>query len=370
MRMYCGQCGKKVMDNMLFCPFCGSPIVIPDQDEPAKAAEAAKAIEARETLPQESIEETWPETGVSLFGEEGPAADVRPESNKEAEEEFVPLWFDFDAVQREVESQRAEKPAQPAADVESPKSEPMKAVDAAVTEAEPPKPARRVQPKEATRPERRRAPAANIPGGKRASNTYIPLKDLGPNELFMDEKSHEETDEYDRVRRVPRYAETAYEFEEREDGGFIQRHMRGFVGLILFFVLLLVTGIWACTSGGQQTLARFGVAWDAGAYAELGYEAYQQNSDRLAARYYERALARDPDNYEYAHSAMVAYYEADDLDSATAMLKKCVQMDPDNPEPYRELLILYPDAASRPWEVTELIRSGYQRTGSETLKLD
>jgi len=45
--MYCGQCGKKVMENMLFCPFCGSPIVIPYQDEPAKAAEAARAIEAR-----------------------------------------------------------------------------------------------------------------------------------------------------------------------------------------------------------------------------------------------------------------------------------------------------------------------------------
>ena len=33
--MYCGQCGKKVMENMLFCPFCGAPIVIPDQDAPA-----------------------------------------------------------------------------------------------------------------------------------------------------------------------------------------------------------------------------------------------------------------------------------------------------------------------------------------------
>ena len=359
--MYCGQCGKKVLDNMLFCPFCGSPIVIPDQDEPAKVAEAAKPVEAKEAPMQDIFEETMPDD-VSLFGEDEPV-EALPEKKEEPEEEFVPLWFDFDEVQKEVESQKAEKTA------EAPKPESAKAVEETKPEAERSVPVRRPQPKEAARPERRRTPAGSVPGGKRASNTYIPLKDLAPDELFMDEKSHEETYEYDRVRRVPRYVEEAYEFEEHEDGSFFQRHMRGFVGLILFCVLLLVTGIWACTSGGQRTLARFGVAWNAETYAELGYEAYRLNSDRLAARYYERALARDPDNYEYAHSAMVAYYEADDLDSATAMLKKCVQMDPDNPEPYRELLILYPDAASRPWEVTELIRTGYQRTGDETLKL-
>ena len=31
--MYCSHCGKKVTDTMLFCPFCGDPIVIPDQDD-------------------------------------------------------------------------------------------------------------------------------------------------------------------------------------------------------------------------------------------------------------------------------------------------------------------------------------------------
>ena len=92
------------------------------------------------------------------------------------------------------------------------------------------------------------------------------------------------------------------------------------------------------------------------------------DSDLLAARYYEKALARDPENYEYAHSAMVAYYEADEIESAAAMLKKCIEMDPDNPEPYQEMMILYPDAQTRPWEITELIRLGHQRTGDESLK--
>ena len=38
--MFCSQCGKKVTENMLFCPFCGKPIVIPDQ-EPEKAESSA-----------------------------------------------------------------------------------------------------------------------------------------------------------------------------------------------------------------------------------------------------------------------------------------------------------------------------------------
>ena len=30
--MYCSRCGKKVLDNMLYCPFCGAEIIIPEQD--------------------------------------------------------------------------------------------------------------------------------------------------------------------------------------------------------------------------------------------------------------------------------------------------------------------------------------------------
>lgn len=65
---------------------------------------------------------------------------------------------------------------------------------------------------------------------------------------------------------------------------------------------------------------------------------------------------------------MVAYYEAEDIEAAAGMLRKCIAMQPDNAEPYREMLILYPDAETRPWEISELIRTGYQRTGDEALK--
>ncbi|MBQ3305593.1 MAG: zinc-ribbon domain-containing protein, partial [Clostridia bacterium] len=36
--MYCSHCGKKVGEDMLFCPFCGKPIVIPEQDDAPVAA--------------------------------------------------------------------------------------------------------------------------------------------------------------------------------------------------------------------------------------------------------------------------------------------------------------------------------------------
>ena len=44
--MFCSQCGKKVTENMLFCPFCGKPIVIPDQEPEEAESLAAPGAEA------------------------------------------------------------------------------------------------------------------------------------------------------------------------------------------------------------------------------------------------------------------------------------------------------------------------------------
>ena len=37
--MYCSRCGKKVLDSMLYCPFCGAEIIIPEQEPYDGAAE-------------------------------------------------------------------------------------------------------------------------------------------------------------------------------------------------------------------------------------------------------------------------------------------------------------------------------------------
>jgi hypothetical protein len=204
-----------------------------------------------------------------------------------------------------------------------------------------------------------------------------PMREFNPDDIFMDEVHHEDAydDEYDDAYDRTELDDDDddfiddFEFEEKEHGGFFQRHIRGIVGLLLFLLLLVICAVWAFSPKGQLVLAKMNLAWTPQVYADLGYAAYQQDSDKLAARYYEKALARDESNYEYAHSAMVAYYDAGETESAAAMLKKCIEMDPDNPEPYQEMLILYPDDESRPWEITELIRLGYQRTGHEALKL-
>ena len=349
--MYCGQCGKKVMDNMLFCPFCGAPIVIPDQDAP-EAPAPEPAVQPVEPPVKQPAAEAAPERPLSLFDDvQRPAKKAVPE--QVPLEAFEPLRFDFDA------------PEQPAPQEESAEQEtPQPEENAQVEDVPEDIPAQQLPPKRRNMPKR---PENNR---KRSANTYIPVKEMDMDDIFMD--GGDEEDEYDMDDGYSdpyggRYADS-FEYEEPESGSFFQRHIRGIVALILMLILLVVCAAWGISPRGQRVLAQVNLAWSAEAYADLGYEAYQKDSDLLAARYYEKALNRDPENYEYAHSAMVAYYEADKLENAAAMLKKCVDLDPDNPEPYEELLILYPDAQTRPWDISELVRMGYQRTGAQSLK--
>lgn len=332
--MYCGQCGKKVMDNMLFCPFCGSPIVIPDQDDEM----------GREQIPKETVVPPVENAEITDDSEVVSEAPV---------EEFIPLSFEYGEDRNDKDEKQIYS--------FEPKREPE---TAPVIEDVPPEP-------EAAAPESR--PPQNA-ARKRSGSTYIPVKEVDVDDLFMNESEEsydsDDYDDYDAYDQDDSEDFEDFDFEEQEEGGFFRRHVRGIVGLILTLVVILIVVLWACTEGGQMKLAPMNLAWKPQPYAELGYEAYQQGSFERAAGYYEKAYARDSANYEYAHSAMVAYYDAESIDKAAEMLKKCIEMDPDNIEPYQEMLILYPDAASRPWEVSELLRMGYQRTGNEALNTE
>ena len=471
--MYCGQCGKKIVDSMLFCPFCGSPIVIPDQDE-APSPTAARPQEPETAQRNARHQETDAPAAMTARPQEAEAAQrdarsqetdapaamaARPQEaeaaqrNARHQETEAPAAMaarpqEAEATQRNARSQETDAPAamaahpreaeaaqwnarpqkiaaaqrvapfapeSPVATVEKRGTEatapfvtepvrvdrpvslfdspvpgkaplrdeefiPLSFEEASPEVAQPskdidivsarigiedvkPEPAasRRPAPQELYRPESAR---------RRASQTFIPVKDVDPEDMFMDGgEDADDYDDYDLDEDDGRYRED-FDFEEPENGGFIQRHIRGVVGLALLLILLVICVVWAFSLNGQRTLAKANLAWTAQPYADLGYEAYRQDSDLLAARYYEKALARDESNYEYAHSAMVAYYEAEDIPSAAAMLKKCIAMNPDSPEPYQEMLILYPDAQTRPWEIQELIRQGYARTGNAALKQD
>ena len=56
-------------------------------------------------------------------------------------------------------------------------------------------------------------------------------------------------------------------------------------------------------------------------------------------------------------------------DPAAAMLKRCAEISPMLLEPYIYLLNLYPNAAERPWDVTQLLQKGYENTGDSRLNV-
>lgn len=205
----------------------------------------------------------------------------------------------------------------------------------------------------------------------RAKSSFVPVRDVDVNDIFMDGARSSGGDPYDGGGGFSgdAFERNSFDFEEPENASFFQRHIRGMVGLILLLMVLVLFLIWAALPNGQRALATLDLAWSASAYSELGYEAYEAKQFEQAATCFERALARDGDNYEYAHSAMVAYYDANNDEKAFELLKRCIEMDPDNPEPYKELLTLFPDSATRPWEASELIRLGYERTGDESLNI-
>ena len=349
--MFCGQCGKRVLETMLFCPFCGSPIVIPDQDgdapvpvEPeerqtAEVPEPETPAEAEETAEPEEVFEPLRFDDAPEMSEE-----IEPEPDADhlaslfddvpEQDDFEPLAFDMPEVSERI------PPADEPEDIASP---------------EPPRP---------QSPARKRPEGASI----RSNQTYIPVRNVSLDDMFMDSSHPEPEEEYDPYDDdgSDEFTE-GFSFEEPERGGFLQRHIRGLVGLILLVMLIVIFLVWAITPKGQKLLATANLATSAEAYNDLGYEAYEAGQFRQAAAYFERALSRDDKNYEYAHSAMVAYYEAEEVNSALAMLKKCIEMNPDSAEPYHELLILYPNADDRPWEAQELLRLGYERTGDESL---
>ena len=64
----------------------------------------------------------------------------------------------------------------------------------------------------------------------------------------------------------------------------------------------------------------------------------------------------------------MAYLSAGNNDRAAEMLRKCIQLKPDEVAPYVYLLNLYPNASSRPWDVAQLLKQGFEKTGDARLE--
>lgn len=431
---------------MLFCPFCGKPIVIPEQDDaPNDAPESAPAValnDAPETAPAVAPNDA-PETAPAAVTDDAPdavpavarvsdfpsatgdpgkedapaggephslAAD-KPQSDltdrtasdaaeaagttasdaPEPTDDAAAELLDWSRERRShMDSDVWARPEAPAADfspleldegAEKPegadwREEIVRKKQASTPEKKPPKMAHDGEPPvrlEGSAPKLKPDAADGKSRGKnrkghKPANTLVPPKTMNPNDIFMDGKraAYDEVDPYD-------YDDDglagSFSFEDEEENSFFMRHLRGIVSLALFVILLLLIVIYACSRAGQLSLARANIAWSKDAYSTLGYQSFQEGKYGEAGLYYERALQRDPDSYSFASSAAMAYLEAGENEKAAAMLKRCAQIDPTKLEPYIYLLKLYPDASARPWDITQLLQQGYQRTGDARLNV-
>ncbi len=397
--MYCSHCGKKVGEDMLFCPFCGKPIVIPEQDDTPEILPVANVPSApaqEEPVKAEITPEPEPEaiegerTGVSnkptsvLEGEEKPettdaddaAAELMDWSRERRNhmdqdvwarpqaptEDFAPLKLD-EAVEKPEDTGWREEIARKKQSVNLEKKPPeIKRGEETPVRLEGTAPkldldVQGAKPRE--KGQKRRKPA----------NTLVPTKTMDPEDIFMDDKRapYDEDDPYD--DNVNDDLSGSFSFEDEEESSFFMRHLRGIVGFALFVILLLLFVIYAFSRAGQISLARVNAAWSKDAYSTLGYQYFQAQDYSQAGLYYERALQRDPNSYSFASSAAMAYLQAGNNEKAAAMLKRCAEIDPTKLEPYVYLLKLYPDAASRPWDITQLLQQGYQRTGDARLNV-
>lgn len=367
--MFCSNCGKKVGDAMLFCPFCGAPIVIPEQDDGAKAMGTTASDGAnepeRETV-QAVREEAAPraprsEAEAELLDWSRERRAQKDEWARQDADDFAPLQLDQgedepgdwrEEISRKKQSITLEKkPPETRRDEEAPVR----------LEGAAPKLELEVSGAK---------PTGDGKGARKRANTLVPPKTMDPEDIFMDSKpsAYDEYDPYDDAGPGEDFHES-FVYEDEGESSFFMRHLRGIVGLALFVILILMFVIYAFSKAGQLSLARLNLAWSTEAYSTLGYQNYQDGLYTQAGLYYERALQRDPGNYSYASSAAMAYFEANDTEKSAAMLKKCAEIDPTKLEPYVYLLKLYPDAASRPWDITQLLQQGYRQTGDSRLNV-
>ena len=380
--MYCSHCGKKVNETMLFCPFCGDPIVIPDQDEPAASEKPADSApierddapttppataEAQDSVPEKPLREMG-EAEAELLewdrSRKAYATDDVWSDRGEAAGAFTPLSFDEppeavdkpdwrEEIARKKEEAAPEKKPPEIGNVEH---EPVR-LDG-------------VAPKLEAGADANRPQGASRGKSHKSVSTLVPPKVMDPNDIFMDggDADFDGFDDFDSPDGKD-FSDESFVFEDADEGSFFMRHMRGIVGLALFVILILMFVIYAFSKAGQQSLAQLNLAWSNDAYIQLGYESYQAEDYDQAGVFYERALQRDPENYSYASSAAMAYVQAKNTEKAAEMLKRCAQISPALLEPYIYLLNLYPDAAHRPWDITQLLQQGYERTGDARLNV-
>ena len=378
--MFCSRCGKKVMEDMLFCPYCGAELVLPEQDSGEIDAEEKSAEKAASAAPK--LERFT----FDIPSEDGEAPQRAPEAEARVEPQRTlepfphvvrslenPLGDDafLDDFEDEPQNQDAQEPSgEGNAD----------ALDGYLNGGR--------EPRKADEYTAKPGEAESFASRQRSADTLVPDRSLRSEDIFMDDISDAEDewdafdafeDDFDNHRDGDRHRHAHYEDDDDDDDdddegdgnrSFFMRHVRGIVGFILFLALILLLVFYFLSDAGQTSLARINATLPivkSDIYAGLGRQYYEEGNYAQAGLYYERALAREPGSFNWASSAAMAYEKQGDIEKETDMLVKCIGIDPNAPEPYYYLLDLYPNASSRPADVAELLRQGYQITGDSRL---
>lgn len=142
------------------------------------------------------------------------------------------------------------------------------------------------------------------------------------------------------------------------DGNFVEKHIRSIVsmtGLVLALIVLLLWG--TCSDGGRRTFANLGMG-SASGYILLGDDCMAEQNYTRAVEHYYTALSKKI-TYNAAIKLASAYSYAGDINHEVSALLLCVDHFPKNIQPYKQLLLLYPDSMSRPEAVNKAVTQGY-----------
>ena len=408
--MYCTKCGKKNADDRLFCGFCGSPLDAPEQ---APSPEDAERKLYGRPEPAPSVGESAPAVREMEAGAEkaaGPEAQSEASLSRRARRERQ-----AEAAAREAAAREGDE--WPELDIEPPIAPRTHARPAPVERtrthsAEPPRPeadeegfcagaldeeygeAADIPPEEdapdeaedplarpllrepvelrAKHPPRLSRQSAPVKphaaAGARRVNTVVPPRTPDPDDLFLEDEADAEDDIADFVDEYL----NDYRYEERPGGNFFVRHIRGFVTLILLLVFALGIYFWLAFGSGQRLMGQLYISGNPATYVELGKEAEAAGDYAEAGDYFLKALEvhgaeLDSSDRDTAVNAANAYIRAENAGRAAEALEYLIAIDPNDPAPYNTLKQLYPDAASRPQRVTQLLQQGAQNTGDASL---
>ena len=368
--MNCTKCGKKNADNSLFCGFCGSPLNTPEQSTSEEDEERRLYGPPQEPKPQAvEAEEPVPRRAPRHAKKEPPRSEEASDSEEEADgpekiviqppipprpqfRDELPLDTDDGEYGEEVDIPLPEEAPDFADDgmMDDPLARPLLDKPVELRVKHPPQLTRTstpVKPRAAT--------------GARRVNTVVPPRAPDPEDMFLEDEAEDDLADFARE-----YLDD-YRYEETERGNFFVRHIRGFVCLILLAIVTLIVGYWLLFGSGQRVLGQLYISGNPATYVELGGEADAAGNYEEAGAYYLRALELDPSDRTTAINAANAYIRAGNSGRAATALEYLIAIDPYDIAPYTTLKQLYPDPASRPQSVSQLLQQGYQNTGDASL---